>query len=75
MRRCGLDPVIEHVFEEDDPDGIPPTICVDVHGVSRLRQDEFLYWLSDIVEPFSGHVEDAGYADPPGPDAKRLTDH
>lgn len=75
MRGCGLEPTIEHVFEEDDPDGVPPTLCVDVHGVSALRAFEFLHWLTEIVEPFGGYVEEAGYADPPGPAAKRPTDH
>ena len=74
MREAGLEVVVAHVFAEDDPDA-PPTLCLDVHGVSTLRQRDFFWWLVNLLEPFGGYVHAAGYADPPGPDAKRQTDH
>jgi hypothetical protein len=75
LREAGLEVVVGHVFEEDDSDGTPPTLCLDVHGVSEMRDSEFLRWLTDLLAPFGAHVHAAGYSDPPGPDAKRLTDH
>ena len=73
LRAHGFEPTIACTFGEDD--GLPPMRCVEIHGVSALRQNEFFWWATHLLEPFGGHVEEAGYADPPGPDAKRPTDH
>jgi len=63
----GFEPSINCTFGEGD--GLPPTICVDINGVSALRQHEFLDWLNDLLKPFGGYVHEAGFADPPRPDA------
>ena len=65
----GLEATIEHVFDEDGPDGCPPTVLVAARGASKLRDGEFLNWL------FGGYVHEAGYADPSWPTSMRLTDH
>jgi len=76
IRAQGFEADIEHVIDEDDPDGCPPTIFVAVTGTSELRDGQFLNWLSAVVEPFGGNVMEAGYADPsPNPNAPRPTDH
>jgi len=73
MRENGLEIVVHCVFGEDD--GIPPTLCLDVYCDSSKRQDDFFWWLTNLLEPFGGYVAEAGYCAAPGPDAKRQTDH
>ncbi len=73
LRENGFEPVIDCTFGEDD--GLPPMICMDIHGVSAIRDSEFLGWITTLLKPFGGIVHEAGYADPPGPDAKRPTGH
>ena len=80
IRRCfrrtaqnGLEPTIDCTFPEfDEDDG---SICVDIGGISSIRDSEFLGWLTKLLKPFGGIVHEAGYGDPPRPDAKRPTDH
>ena len=64
IRAAGVEAAVVHVIEEDNPDGVPPTLFVAVTGVSKLRQDEFARWLTALVEPFGGIVMEAGYASP-----------
>jgi hypothetical protein len=54
---------------------MPPTVFVVATGVSKLRDGEFLHWLSAIVKPYDGYVHETGYADPPGPNSMRPRDH
>ena len=59
LREHGFEIAIHCVFGEDD--GLPPTMCIDINGVSAIRQHDFFWWLTDLLEPFGGHVEEAGY--------------
>ena len=46
------------------------------HVIDLVSPDgEFLHWLSALVKPYDGYVHETGYADPPGPNSMRPTDH
>jgi hypothetical protein len=41
-----------------------PTVWIKAGIASDLSQDEFLAWVSSIVEPLRGEVAEAGFSDP-----------
>ena len=63
MRENGLEIVVHCVFGEDD--GFA-TLCLDVYCVSSKRPDDFFWWLSDLLEPFGGEVQEVRYGDRAG---------
>jgi hypothetical protein len=73
LRENGFESTIDCVLDEDE--ALERTTCVDIHGVSALRDSEFHGWTTHLLKPFGGYVDSAGYADPPGPGARRPTDH
>jgi hypothetical protein len=63
MRENGLEIVVHCVFGEDD--GMPRTLCLDVYCDSSKRRDDFFGWLTNLLAPFGGRVEEVRYADSP----------